>query len=99
MTIDDERRALEREARYNQNLANLLTCMREGHEPDAGVGCSHEGFSGGNPTCVQYCKRCRLKFGVPYVPRKSCAEYRRSPGAVCPHGVPLDDFCNQGCAP
>lgn len=28
---DEERRALEREARYSKNLSNFLTCMREGH--------------------------------------------------------------------
>lgn len=66
---DEERRAIEREARYSENLSNFLTCMREGHIP----GQYSQGRdlwapnrfakAGRNVTGKErYCDRCLLVF-------------------------------------
>ena len=61
---DEDRRALEREARYSSALAAFLACLREGHEPRTWM--PH-----GQPerkVSVQglwVCKRCRLTYCPP----------------------------------
>lgn len=57
-TPDEQRRRLEREARYDEALAALLVCLRERHARDervALIGLSH----GGN---LAVCGRCGLVF-------------------------------------
>jgi len=62
---DEDRRLLEREARYNTRLAAFLTCMREGHDPAPGSGRfgGHVDLGAGIvPVRTPYCKRCRLVY-------------------------------------
>ena len=61
---DEDRRILEREARYNEKLASFLVCLREGHDEDpketmvAGYGRVY--FSGNGD--VRACRRCHLVY-------------------------------------
>ena len=54
---DEQRRRLEREARYDEKLADWLRCMREGHDPDDRL--SRPGAG------QKACKRCFLVYWDP----------------------------------
>ena len=61
---DEDRRALEREARYSAGLAALLECLRDGHEPRTWTPPGGQerkvGVQG-----LWVCKRCRLTYCPP----------------------------------
>jgi hypothetical protein len=62
MSLDEERRAIEREARYSQNLTNFLTCMRDGHDPIPGTRNLLPEIAPGRLREKLHCARCRLGY-------------------------------------
>ena len=68
--MDEERRIIEREARYNKRLMDFLTCMREDHEPYMGVGNQPVSITANGSAhmgLLHVCKRCKMPYiaGVP----------------------------------
>ena len=59
---DEERRLVEREARYSERLAAFLVCLREDHVPKQhplGFPCSLAAFHDGS---LRVCDRCHLSY-------------------------------------
>lgn len=79
---DEQRRRLERDARYDEKLAALLECLREGHEkpkpvsygevpivgPVVGFGGIPFISAGGYRFSIFPCLRCGLVISEPFVP-------------------------------
>ena len=59
---DEQRRRLEREARYDEKLADWLRCMREGHDPASSLGVGFAAIPGSR---MRACKRCLLVYWEP----------------------------------
>lgn len=89
---DEQRRRLEREARYDERLAALLECLRSGHVPLAVEGLSpnvvtlqpHPRAANNEALVFRGCSRC----GLAYVERVR----GRQEGAVRVTGTLLPEF-------
>lgn len=58
---DEEQRRVERDARYNENLAAFLVCMRDGHVP-ARDGSFRVEWTGSHSARAIGCGRCKLVY-------------------------------------
>jgi DNA-directed RNA polymerase subunit RPC12/RpoP len=57
LSDDEAARRLERERRYEKGLADLLTCLREGHDPE-----DYRFTRNAMGGLLQPCKRCGLVY-------------------------------------